>query len=184
MFKFSNLKLQNKDGFTLLEMIISIGVFVLIATASSVLFNQALIAYRSTTSRMAAVREAELAMEWIVRDIRPELSTSVPFAISVTGGDITNNVAITLLPPTGNKIYYHRHLADRTIQREELNRVTGVSVREDLLAQNVDQLSFAYFDLQNQDITATPGGAVRAVEIIIETNVNGQTFRLYNVAGR
>jgi prepilin-type N-terminal cleavage/methylation domain-containing protein len=178
--------LNHLKGFTLLEMIISIGIFVLVATASSVLFNQALNAYRYTTSRMAAAREAGLAMEWIVRNIRPD-AAGVSSTISTTGGDISNNVAITLVPPlVGNKVYYHRHLADNTIQREELNRVTSVSVREDLLAENVVSLSFAYFNLQNRDLLAwgqDPNGAT-AVEIIIETQVNGQTFRLYNVANR
>lgn len=181
LLKQQDAKLKSLKGFTLLEMVISIAIMVLVVTAASVIFNQTLVVYRYSTSRMAAVREAELAMEWIVRDIRPEPGTGVVLPISSTT-DIPPSDADEI---TLGSIHYHLH-ADplpstlNTIQREE------VGVREDLLAQNVFSLSFGYFDAQNQDILASGGvpNTARTVEIIIITRNNEQEFRLYNVANR
>jgi prepilin-type N-terminal cleavage/methylation domain-containing protein len=183
MKNFPNFKLEKQRGFTLLEMIISIGIFVLVATASSVLFNQALRAYRYTTSRMAAAREAELAMQWIVRDIRPDPSGN-PKPILDAGVDDSGPNEISLDMPTGSNIHYHLHPDPTipgifTIQRE---RTQDPGSPHDLLARNVVVLYFEYFDLANQPVA--PTGAVATVEIIIETRVNDQTFRLYSVANR
>jgi prepilin-type N-terminal cleavage/methylation domain-containing protein len=177
--------MRKQRGFTLLEMLISIGIFVLVATASSVVFNQAIRAYSYTTSRMAAAREAELAMEWIVRDIRPDDSGNV--LDIVTGVPTSDNDEITLNPPApapADRIHYYR-LPDPanpgffTIQKQMFDQ--GAQY---LLARNVLNLRFTYFNAQNQDVTAfNPSGAV-CVEIIIETQVNNQNFRLYNVACR
>ena len=173
--------MRKQKGFTLLEMIISIGIFVLVATASSVLFNQAIRAYSYTTSRMTAAREAELAMSFILRDIRPDITTGDVSAISTGGFPFSDDDEITLVPTAGANIHYFRQAATNTIQREE------VGVGSFLLAENVIRLSFRYFNKDNQDITATlsldPTAAV-TVEIIIETQVNNQNFRLYNLANR
>jgi prepilin-type N-terminal cleavage/methylation domain-containing protein len=172
MVNFLHSKLKDFKGFTLLEMIISIGIFVLVATATSVVFNQALRAYSYTTSRMAAVREAELAMEWIVRDIRPD-ETGTVLAITAT----SDNDEITL--GTGNQIHYHRH-NDNTTQREELPAGT-----HSLLAQGVVQLNFTYYNQTNIVETSPENNpAVRTVEITIITRNNQQEFLLYNVANR
>jgi prepilin-type N-terminal cleavage/methylation domain-containing protein len=176
MSKLPNSKLQKKDGFTLLEMIISIGIFVLIATASSVLFNQALNAYRYTTSRMAAAREASLAMDWIVRDIRPDPDTTRHPIVDAS----SDNTRITLVPDPNsspNQVRYIRLPGDSTIRRVRLN---DPGSPQDLLAQNVVALSFNYFNPQHQP-PANRNDATM-VEIFITTNVNGQEFRLYSVA--
>jgi prepilin-type N-terminal cleavage/methylation domain-containing protein len=172
--------LNHLKGFTLLEMIISIGIFVLVATASSVLFNQALNAYRYTTSRMAAAREASLAMDWIVREIRPNPNTGIVLPISTGGGLVSDGVQITL-DVVPNAIHYHLHAdgALNTIQRET---VDGLGNPHALLARNVDSLIFGYFDADNEPVGALDDA--KTVEIIIRTRVNEQEFRLYRVIER
>ena len=183
--------LNHLKGFTLLEMIISIGIFVLVATASSVLFNQALNAYRYTTSRMAAAREASLAMDWIVRDIRkketiaPNIGTPFPIVTLPTNSDADE---ITIDPPNTEPgattpVHYHLHVGDTRLWRETTD--DGV---HSLLAEHVvvGGLTFRYYDVNNNDWTNTPAfiNTANRVEIIITTDVNGQRVTLYNVATR
>jgi type II secretory pathway component PulJ len=175
MSKLSSLKLQGKAGFTFLEMIFSIGIFVLVAAATSAVFNQALRAYRYSNSRMIAVKEGELAMEWIVRDIRPDPSTDKSPSITAYNNDGINGY-LTLQTATGESIRYYRQSSSNTIQRQE----DGV---DSLLAQNVIKLSFACYNANNQVVSNPVGDAnVRAVEINIITEQNDQTFHLNSVA--
>ena len=182
--------MKKQKGFTLLEMIISIGIFVLVVTASSVVFNQALRAYSYTTSRMAAAREAGLAMDRIMQDIRPDTTTGTKPILEGIAPRISDNtqIALTLPAPEGD-VRYHR-VADPlnpgffTIQRQ---RIYAAGQPNDLLARNVITLRFDYYDNANQALNpALPGlGAnTETVEVTIETQVNNQIFRLYNVANR
>lgn len=171
----SGSNLKKKYGFSFLEMIISIGIFVLVATATSVVFNQAIHAYRYSNSRMIAVKEASLAMDWILRDIRPNPSSGNSSAITAYSADAING-DITLQPPSAGSIRYYRQSASGTIQRSE------ASV-DSLLAKNVTQLSFTCYDADNQVIASPVGNNnVRAVEINIITQKNNQRFHLNSVA--
>lgn len=194
MAKPLNFRSQKKKGFTLLEMVISIGIFVLVATASSVVFNQALIAYRYTTSRMAAAREAALAMDWIMREIRkkttvidvpggfPNIGTPFPIIANSDAAQITINHP-PAEPGAITSIHYHLDAGDTRLWRE---RVNEPSSPHDLVAVNINALNFRYYDVNNNDVTGQPANINTAnkVEITITTQVNGQTVTLYNVADR
>jgi len=166
MAKYLNLNFKKKNAFTLLEMVISIGIFIFVATASSVVFNQALNAYRYTTSRMAAAREAELAMDWIIRDIRD--STGPLIAPS----DVTQ---ITINTKTVGNVNY------QLLLNGSLMRTEGGATS--LLARGVDFLIFTYLDAGNVDVPLPENNAnVRLVEVVIVTHNDDQEFRLYNLA--
>ena len=161
------------EGFTFLEMIICIGIFVLVATASSTLFNHALVAYGFTTSRSAAVREAVLAMQWIKRDIRPN-AAGIVLNIQTGTPDM-----ITLQTQDGlSQINYYVLNFNSIMRRMQ----TPFFYDDALLAQNVTLLSFGYFGADNLPV-GIPNDA-KTVQIIITTSVNGREFRLYGVAER
>ncbi len=172
MSKLLNSNLLKKDGFTLLEMVISIGIFVLVATAAAVVSNQAILAYYTSTAKAFAVREATLAMDWIRQDIRHAVDDLgiLPKDLFIDAPPIYTDANQILI--NNGPIRYHR--VGDTIKREE----AGADV---LLAQNVTKLAFNYFNNETQSL-ATPVNDpyLRTVEITIVVSKNNQEFCLYS----
>jgi len=123
---------------------------------------------------MIAVREATLAMDWIMREIQPGSGSSP--AITAYSSDATNG-DITLQPGGVSSIRYYRQSSTGTIQRRE-------SATDNLLAQNVTRLSFTCYDAYNQVVSnpVADNDDVRSVEINIVTQKNNQRFHLNSVA--
>ena len=153
----------------LLEMLIAIVIFALVAASISIIFNQSLSVYRFSTDKNSAVQEAQTAMEWLLRDIE-------------RAGDIAQNAQssdITLDPTTRN-IRYYRNAINQTMFRED--PVNG----SQLLAEGVTAFSLAYYRQDNTNIpppiSATEIQNIRVVEINISTEKNNKNFDLYSIA--
>ena len=162
-----NLKLKKTKGLTLLEILISIGVFALLATTISVIFNRSLFVYRASTEKNSAAQQGQTAMEWLVRDIQSA------YTIVIAEQD-----RIALVNSDRSYICYDWNEDDGTIRRQDCADPNY------LLAEGVIQLSLQYYDINNE-ILSDPVADVlslKTVEIDITTEQNTQRFRLNSVA--
>ena len=170
--KQQDVKFKSLKGFTLLEMVISISILALVATATSVFFNQSLVAYRYSADTISVAQEAGLAMKWIVDDIESPTTTNIT---APTG---PNEITIVV---AGINIHYYMDATDP--QNITIQRAEGVTPPS-LLAEHVqvNGLSFHYYNLTNGQI-AYDDPQLKTVEIDIVTQRHNQVFRLNSVAG-
>ena len=68
---YSILKVKKINGFTLLEMIIALGIFTFLSVIMATVLSSALSAYLAATYKNEAMLQAKTAMDWLVRDIQP-----------------------------------------------------------------------------------------------------------------
>ncbi|MFH1622219.1 MAG: hypothetical protein ABIA97_03765 [Candidatus Omnitrophota bacterium] len=160
------MKIKTKSsGLTLLEILISIGIFVIVATAISVIFNYSIFVYRTLADKSQVSQSAAIAVDWLVRDIQ-SASTLV----------LAQQNDFTLINPDASYINYR--LSGQTIQRKEC---AGQSY---LLAEDVSRLSLGYYD-ENNTVISDPIDnifSLRAVEIDLTSQKRNQEFRLNTVS--
>lgn len=65
-----NFKFKNREGFTMIELLVAMGLFSIVVSIASATFVQSLRAQRQIVALMAANDNAGLALEQIVREIR------------------------------------------------------------------------------------------------------------------
>lgn len=159
---------KKTKGLTYLEMIISIGIWVLVAVAISTIFNRALIVFRVTTDKNEAIQQAGIAGEWLVDDIQK--------GYAILKAEANN---ITLVDSNLDYINYFWNSTNQTITRKVC---AGQSY---LLAEGVSQFSLKYYGIDNQ-VLATPTNpllSLKTVEIDMTTEKNSESFRFNTVAG-
>ena len=165
-------------GLTLLEIIISVAIFALVAAAVSLVFNRSLFVYRASTDKNAAAQEAQTATEWLLRDIQ-------------SAKDITTAKAneIKLAIPEDHIITHYLDSAvptNKKIRRQQ----DGAPVPGHLVAEGVSRFSLKYYGIQNIELVPVlPDGLstdqcsrIKTVEIDITTQKNTREFRLNTVA--
>jgi prepilin-type N-terminal cleavage/methylation domain-containing protein len=152
---------NNRKGLTLLEIVISISIFALVSAAISFIFSRALFVYRVSVNKNRAAQEAQVAMEWVVRDIS--------LATCIYQADATS---ISLNRPNGGYVKYHLSNST-TLQRNDC-------ISDYLLSEHIDSFNLSYYDSANQSTSSTSD--IAEVEISLATTAANQKFNLYTVA--
>ena len=157
-------------GMTYLEILLAIGVWVLVATAISVIFGSSLNVFRSAVDKNEALQRAQIASEWIVRDIQG--------ARGVMKAE-TYNISLVVEPSLNYVSYaWNSSSPDKKITR----RVC--SDPEYLLTQGVTSFALKYFDVNNQVVTDPVNNIIpiKTIEIDLTSAKNNKTFHLNSVA--
>ena len=165
------LKSHNSKALTLLEIILSIGVFVIIATTISLIFGRSLAVYRETSDKNQAAQQAAGAVEWLVRDIQSAYSLSRAEII----GDYT---LLGLIDPDSNYIQYNYTAIDQTLYRQ------ACTDQNYLVTEDLTHFSLGYYDINNVVISdpASNTPDLRTIEIDMSTQKGNQEFKLNTVA--
>jgi len=111
---------RSYTGFTLIELIVAIGLSALVLAGLTAIFSGTLTVWSRVQNSGTALREARLAMQWLTKDIREKHITS-------SGG---NSIEFA----DGTKYY---------LNEENLKRNT------DLVAEGITKLDFTYNDSQD-----------------------------------
>ena len=170
---YSILKPKKINGFTLLEMIIALGIFTFLSAIMATVLSSALSAYRAATGKNEAMLQARTAMDWLVREIE---SANDP-AINLTENGAS---AITFTTPYLPGIRYFLNTTNPNNYIIQRRKGAGSS-QNDTMAENVTRFSLQYYDITNTPVT-TNFADVRVVEVYINTTRNGQNFEGYTTA--
>lgn len=112
--------MKNKSGFTLLELLVTIGISALIMAGLGSIFAGTLTVWSSVQDSGIALENGRLALEWLTRDIRAKtITVALPTAITFQDG------------------------TRYRLQGSNLRRNTI------LLAENIDSLTISYDDPSN-----------------------------------
>ena len=158
--------LRNK-GVTIIELIISIGIIAIVSTGTVVFLNNSLSVYRFQQTRGHVMQQARSAIDWLVRDIESSMT--------LVEADQNN---MTLISSDGEYVSYFSE--NQTLQRKECMEP------QYLVAEDINQLSFEYYDVENEIINDPIANIqdLKAIEIDITTQqAGGSTLSLNTVAG-
>jgi type II secretory pathway pseudopilin PulG len=163
MTKLRTPKSVKVKGMTLLEIVISITIFVLLSAAFAGIFNQAIFVYRGLKDKNIAAQKAQTAMTWLDRDIS---SASCIYQ--------ANAASISLRNPNWFYVKYHLDAVDPTILlRSDL-------ISDYVVSEGVENFDLNYFDIAN-DPTSDPL-QIETVEVNLTTSSGAKQFALHTVA--
>ncbi len=150
---------MKKNGFTYIELIISIVLIGIIAAIASELLAQGLNAFLTTQNITDANWQGQLAMERMIRDIRDIRSAS----------DVSTNTAtsLTFVDMLGNSIAYS--LSGSNLMRNS-----------DVLARGVSALAFTYYD--NNGAVAGSTATLHYIKIGLTVSQNNTNYTLTTTA--
>jgi prepilin-type N-terminal cleavage/methylation domain-containing protein len=161
-------ELRRHDGFTLVETLIAMTMFLLVLMAIFQLFDPSQATYLASTRKMDAQQNARVAMDTLIRQIRmtgyfpenvatppanPQLTNSVQTATNTTlsvygdlDGSGASNVFTFCLDSGGI----------RRVKGAQGNAASYTCANGDVLAEAVTGLSFAYFDANDTPVPNPP----------------------------
>ena len=177
--------LHGQDGFTMVEMLIALSIFLLILMGVFQIFEPTNAAYVSSERKLGVQQNARIAMDMMVRQIRtagffPEnLTTDTtddvanPVGVQIAtnaalavAGDLDGSCATLPAGPCAGASKAFVFCLDNSglgLRRVNavLNAATGVAASYvcsggDLLAESVTSLGFAYYDANNNPIPSPP----------------------------
>lgn len=152
-------------GLTLLEIVLSVGVFVVVISSVAFIFSRSLFVFRTSQNKTIAAQVAQVAVEWMLRDIQAAR------AIYYLGDD-----GIGLIADDNSIVGYYLD-ANHTIQRS----LDCVSVLYPL-AEGVNNLFFHAYNVDNTQIGVESASDIRTVAIDIATQRGEQEFQINTVA--
>jgi len=200
--------MNRNAGFTLLELLVALSIFALLAAMAYGGLNTVLKARAATDLQAARLTQLQNTFFWLGRDltqtvnrpVRDEYGDLQPALMGVEMGDY--RLALTrggwLNPadrPRGGLQRVAYGLRDDQLLRvywNVLDRAQDSPPQESVLLDGVERLELRYLDAQKQWSDAWPNAAAgaapntappRAVEVTIETKAEGRITRLFGVAG-
>ena len=176
---------HGQDGFTMVEMLIALSIFLLILMGVFQIFEPSNAAYVSSERKLGVQQNARIAMDMMVRQIRtagffPEnLTTDTtddvanPVGVQIAtnaalavAGDLDGSCATLPAGPCAGASKAFVFCLDNSglgLRRVNavLNAATGVAASYvcsggDLLAESVTSLGFAYYDANNNPVPSPP----------------------------
>jgi prepilin-type N-terminal cleavage/methylation domain-containing protein len=163
-------------GFTLIEVLISLAIFMMVMLGIYQVFDSSFRTYNSGTRRLDAQQSARGAMDEMVRRLRmvgyfPENFTVPPASPLLTNRiQIGTDTALAVrgdLEGSGASQVYLFCLSGTNILR--VRGAAGVAATyvcngTDIIAENITSLRFTYFDATNTQVTMTAVGAVNTLD--------------------
>ncbi len=175
----SNKTPRPQKGFTLVEILISLSVFVLVLLAIYQLFDSSRATYSSGQTRVDVQQNARVALDEMVRELRMAGYFPENYDNSIgpppTGNDLVNPQPIQVATNAGLAVYgdpdatgasgYFLYCLDGSTVRRRRSTVSGTSAFScsggDILAENITGLQFAYLDGNNTPIPNPPTAPYR-----------------------
>ncbi len=160
-------RLRSQDGFTLVEVLIAMSVFLLILLGVFQVFEPSNTAYQSSQRKLSVQQNGRIAMDMIVRQIRmagafPENFDANPANDLANGVQIATDTALAIagdLDGSGasNAFLFCRDASGlRRVRGAIGNAASYTCGNGDILAESVTSLSFAYYDANNNPVPNPP----------------------------
>ena len=176
-------RLRSQDGFTLVEVLIAMSVFLLILLGVFQVFEPSNTAYQSSQRKLSVQQNGRIAMDMIVRQIRmagafPENFDANPANDLANGVQIATDTALAIagdLDGSGasNAFLFCRDASGlRRVRGAIGHAVSYTCGNGDILAESVTSLGFAYYDANNNPIPSPPaldGQPAEAVPALNDT---------------
>ena len=160
--------LRGQEGFTLVELMVAMSIFLLILVGIFQVFDPSRNAYQVSTRKLDVQQNARVAMDRMARQIRmagyfPENTDAS------TANDLSNSIQVATesglavsgdLDMLGASSVYTFCLDSTGLRRVRGTIGTAASYicgNGDLMAESVTALSFAYFDSANNPVPNPPG---------------------------
>ena len=152
--------LKKLRGLTLLEMIVSIAIFALIATTIAIVFKSSVTVYQSASDESTAMQKGQVALGWLTRDI--SLATCIYEA---------NPASLGLKNDKWGYVRYY--LSDSSLMRTDCDS-------DQIVAQDVTNFNINYYDSANQSTSVICD--IKTIEITLSVSLEGdQVLDLYKV---
>jgi len=199
---------KHQTGFTLLELLVALGIFALLAAMAYSGLNSVMTARQITTQHAERLSQLQMAFLWLGRDIEQAVDRSIRDEYGTTRfamvGVETGRYQLELTRtgwrnPAGRarsslqRVAYG--LSDGNLMRvywNVLDRAQDSKPLESVLLDGVEKLELRFLNASNKWQISwpsnQPGGLVsttppRAVEITLETKAEGRITRLFRVPG-
>jgi len=199
---------KRQSGFTLLELLVALGIFALLAAMAYSGLNSVMSARQITTQHAERLSQLQMAFLWLGRDIEQAIDRSIrneyaevrPAMLGVETGRYQLELTRTgWRNPAGRarsnlqRVAYG--LRDGNLLRvywNVLDRAEDSVPLESVLLEGVDKLELRFLNKQNTWQHSWPssqlGGVAsttppRAVEVTLETKTEGRITRLFRVPG-
>lgn len=197
-----------QNGFTLLELLVALGIFALLAAMSYSGLNSVMLARQVTNQHAERLTQLQMAFLWLGRDVEQAVDRSIrdeygdvqAAMLGVETGRYQLELTRTgWRNPAGRarsdlqRVAYG--LRDGELVRaywNVLDRAQDSQPLESVLLDGVDKLELRFLDSTNKWQTSWPAaqpggqaspGAPRAVEVTLETTAEGRITRLFRVPG-
>lgn len=199
---------KNQHGFTLLELLVALGIFALLAAMGYSGLNSVMTARKVTDQHAQRLSQLQMTFLWLGRDIEQAVDRSIrdeygdpqPAMLGVETGRYQLELTRTgWRNPAGRarsnlqRVAYG--LRDGNLIRaywNVLDRAQDSQPLETVLLEGVDQLELRFLNASNTWQDSWPGGQTggavstvppKAVEVTLETKAEGRITRLFRVPG-
>ncbi len=203
-----NMAGKRQSGFTLLELLVALGIFALLAAMAYSGLTSVMTARKMTTEHAERLSQLQMAFLWLGRDIEQAINRPIrneygevrPAMLGVETGRYQLELTHTgWRNPAGRarsnlqRVAYG--LRDGNLLRvywNVLDRAQDSAPLESVLLEGVDKLELRFLNDRNQWQNSWPrsqlGGVAsvtppRAVEVTLETTAEGRITRLFRVPG-
>jgi len=158
---------HGQDGFTMIEMLIALSIFLLILMGVFQIFEPSNAAYVSSERKLGVQQNARIAMDMIVRQIRMAGYFPENFDTDTTN-DVANSVQIATDTAmaiagdldgsnTSNAFLFCLSTSGLRRVKGALGVATSYQCNSgDILAESVTSLGFAYYDANNNPVPSPP----------------------------
>jgi len=160
--------LRGQDGFTLVELMVAMSIFLLILVGIFQVFDPSRNAYQVSTRKLDVQQNARVAMDRMARQIR--MAGYFPENIATPPANLSNSIQVATdsalsvagdLDGLGSSSAYTFCLDSTGLRRVSGaigNAASYTCSNGTLLAESVTALSFAYFDSANNPVPNPPTG--------------------------
>ena len=160
---------RGQDGFTLVELLITMSIFTLVLMGIFQIFEPSNAAYVSSEHRLGVQQNARISMDMVVRQIR--MAGYFPENVDTdTTNDIANPVSVQVATDaalavagdldgsgTSSAFLFCRDVSGLRRVKGALGVATSYQCATgDILAESVTRLSFAYYDANNNPVQNPP----------------------------